>query len=89
MLLRVLVVDPVPSVADAGALLLEVRGYKVRAAYNAEGAIAVARELRPHALISDVVLPGRDGIQLAAWFATNLPACKIVLISFNPSIHQG
>jgi DNA-binding NarL/FixJ family response regulator len=42
--------------------------------------------IQPHALISDGVLPGMNGIDLAAWFAQNLPTCKVVLISFNPSV---
>jgi len=79
-------VDSVKTVADAGALLLGARGYKARAAYSAEHAIAEAKDLQPHALVSDVDLPGKDGIELAAWFAENIPNCKVVLISFNPSV---
>ena len=86
MLTRVLVVDSEKTVADAGAMLLGARGYKARAAYSAEHAIAEAKEFHPHALIADAVLPGEDGIQLAAWFAENIPNCKVVLISFNPSV---
>ena len=86
MLTRVLMVDSVKTVADAGALLLGARGYKARAAYTAEHAIAEAKDFQPHALVSDVVLPGRDGIELAAWFAENIPTCKVVLVSFNPSV---
>jgi len=86
MLTRVLVVDSEMTVADAGAMLLGVRGYKARAAYSAEHAIAEAKEFQPHALISDAVLPGKDGVELAAWFAQNFPKCKVFLISFNPSV---
>jgi len=85
MLTRVLVVDPEKTVADAAAMLLEARGYSTRAAYNAEDAIARAMEFKPHALVSDALLPGMDGAGLAEWFAQNMPGCKVVLISFRPS----
>jgi len=86
MLLRVLMVDSDPIVADAATKLLEARGYKARAAYSAEHAILVAGDLQPHVLLSDAVLPGMDGADLAAWFREHMPSCKVVLISFNPSI---
>jgi len=86
MLIRVLVVDPEKTVADAAAMLLEARGYTTRAVYNARDAIMLATDFKPHALVSDARLPGKDGIELAAWFADNMPTCKVVLISFNPSV---
>jgi two-component system, OmpR family, response regulator len=86
LLIRVLMVDSDKTVADGAAMLLRNRGYKARAAYSAEGAIAAAKDLHPHALIADAVMPGTDGIELAAWFAENMPDCKVVLISFNPSV---
>jgi DNA-binding response OmpR family regulator len=44
-------------VADTGALLLESHGYKARAAYTAEQAIETGKDLHPHVLIVDAVLP--------------------------------
>lgn len=85
LLIRVLVVDPDKRVADRAATLLQARGYQTRAAYSAEAAMAEANDFHPHALISDVVLPTLDGAELAAWFAMNQSACKVILISFNPS----
>lgn len=85
LLIRVLVVDPEKTVADGAAMLLRSRGFKARSAYSAEEAVAEATDLQPHALICDVVLPGMDGVGLAGWFAENLPACKVILISFNAS----
>lgn len=86
MLIRVLVVDSEKTVADVGAMLLGARGFLSRAAYNAEDAISLAKDMQPHAVVSDVVLPGMDGVALAAWFAENIPTCKVVLISFNPAV---
>jgi DNA-binding response OmpR family regulator len=86
MLTRVLVVHSESTLADLLAMLLEVRGYKARTAYDAEHAIAEAKDLKPHALIADAVLPEMDGIKLAAWFAQNMPTCKVALVSSDLSV---
>ena len=88
MLKRVLMVDADKTVADGATMLLQGRGYKARAAYSAEEAMTAAMDLKPHALVCDVVLPGLGGVELAEWFAKNMPACKVILISFNPSVSR-
>lgn len=78
---RVLVVDDEGVIADTLATILRARGYKARAVYSADEAIRLAAEFRPNALITDVVMSGMDGHQLAAHFAERYPDCKVMLIS--------
>jgi DNA-binding NtrC family response regulator len=79
--LRVLVVDDETIIADTLAMIVRGRGFKVLCAYTAEDAITVAVSFDPHALISDVVMPGLNGIDLAMHFAKHYPHCKILLMS--------
>lgn len=81
--LRVLVVDDERVIADSLALILKSRGHEVRAVYDAEAAIAAAQEFDPQALISDVVMPGMNGIELTTYFAHHFPDCKVLLMSGN------
>lgn len=62
---RVLVVEDNPDVADGVVDLLTLWGYRVLAVSNGEDALRVAEELRPHAVIVDIGLPGIDGYEVA------------------------
>ena len=78
---KVLVVDDEPAITDTLAAVLKNSGYTVRTAYNADGAIALAREFVPDLVITDVVMPGMNGIELAIKIRNLLPLCKILLFS--------
>ena len=62
---RVLVVDDVPDVADALAVLLELDGYEVRTAHDGIQALQITEEFGPHCVILDINMPRMDGLELA------------------------
>jgi CheY-like chemotaxis protein len=78
---RVLVVDDECIIADTLALILERNGFVAKAVYSGEKAIEAARELKPHALISDVVMNGMTGIDAAIDISKIVPDCRIILFS--------
>jgi CheY-like chemotaxis protein len=79
--IRVLIVDDELLVADTLVMIAEAEGYTARAAYNAEEAADIADEFRPHACVSDVMMPGMNGLEFAEWMADHHPDCKLLLIS--------
>src|SRR5262249_32191379 len=79
--LDILVVDDENIIADTLATILSKSGYSVRAVYDAQTALELARVLRPALVISDVVMPGMTGIELALALDPLLPSCKILLFS--------
>jgi hypothetical protein len=64
--MRVLVVDDHPDAADALAAVLELLGCPVRACHNGQEALAVVGEFQPQVCLIDLVMPGMDGLELAA-----------------------
>lgn len=77
----VLIVDDEPVITDTLAAILNQHGYTAFCAYNGEAALALARKLSPHIVLSDVLMPRMNGIQLASAIARELPQCKILLFS--------
>ena len=62
---RVLVVDDEPSITDTLVAILRTAGYDAAPSYDAETALSLCESLRPDLLITDVVMPGMNGIEMA------------------------
>ena len=63
--LAVLVVDDDRDAADTLAQFLREHGHDARAAYDAEGAMALFRHWHADAAVLDIVMEGIDGLELA------------------------
>src|SRR5262249_6143992 len=62
---RVLIIEDSHDAADSLRLFLQLVDHEVRVAYNGPEGVAVAREWRPDAVLSDIGLPGLDGFGVA------------------------
>lgn len=62
---RILVVDDNRDAADSLAMLLEANGAEVHTAYGGDSAIDMLETLRPHTLLLDLGMPGKDGYEVA------------------------
>jgi DNA-binding response OmpR family regulator len=77
----VLVVDDERVIADTLTTILSRSGFNAITAYDGETALALANATPPDLLISDVVMPGMTGVDLAIALTHVLPACKVLLFS--------
>jgi len=77
----VLVVDDESVIADTLAEILNRTGYTAIPLYDAEDALETALVMPPELLITDVVLPGESGIDLAIKVRRIFPDCRILLFS--------
>jgi DNA-binding response OmpR family regulator len=77
----VLIVDDETVIADALAEILTKEGYKAFAAYDGVDAIDIALANPPDLLLTDVVMAGTNGIDLAVSIRNLFPDCKILLFS--------
>lgn len=82
---HILVVDDEVNIAATLAMIFQSLGYSVAAAHSGEEALQLAAAQPPDMLISDVVMPGIDGFELAIRLKDKLPNCGILLISGQPA----
>jgi CheY-like chemotaxis protein len=78
---RVLVVDDESMIADTVTKILSLSGYAATATYDGEDALETALLVPPQLLITDVMLPGMNGVELAITIKRIYPDCKILLFS--------
>jgi CheY-like chemotaxis protein len=80
---RVLVVDDEKIIADSVATILNRSGFDAVAKYGGVPAIEFIRQECPDILLSDVMMPELNGVQLAKSTFSRCPNTRIVLISGN------
>ena len=77
----VLIVDDERVIADTLGSILELSGYATMTAYDAASALEIVRLIPPDLLISDVMMPGMSGVELAMTLSRVAPGCKVLLFS--------
>jgi DNA-binding NtrC family response regulator len=78
---RVFVVDDERIIADSLATILNHSGYQASAFYDAESALLACELGNPDCIITDVVMPGMSGVDLAVQIKDRFPACRVLLFS--------
>jgi CheY-like chemotaxis protein len=81
----VLVVDDDPCFRDLIVSILCRAGYQVDEVADGAEAILLARKRQVDLLITDIVMPNREGIETIQYFSKELPNVPIVAVSGNSS----
>lgn len=76
---RILLVEDNPDLADYIAGLLTDK-YQVRIAYNGEEGLAAAADYMPDLIITDIMMPVMDGVEMAQMLKQNLRTSHIPII---------
>jgi CheY-like chemotaxis protein len=84
--LKILVVDDERLIADTTADVLRGAGFDARAVYDGWTAIETALSFRPDCLLTDVMMPGMNGVELAIAITKMSPDTKILLFSGQAGI---
>jgi CheY-like chemotaxis protein len=79
--MKIIVVDDEPIIADTLANILNGEGHNALAFSGGEAAIRLAEVMQPDLLVTDVVMPGMDGIETAKAMLKIVPGCRIILFS--------
>lgn len=78
---KVLIVDDERIIADSLTAILLFKGYEAKAFYDGESALEACRCAAPDCIISDVVMPGINGFELAVKVRQRYPRCRVLLFS--------
>ena len=77
----ILVVDDEKRIADTLVLILDSEGYAAEAAYEGSTALEICRWKAPDLVLSDVVMPEMNGMELAIAIRQQFRDCHILLFS--------
>ena len=82
---KVLVVDDQRVIADTLVAILNASACSAQAAYSGEDALEVIAVNVPDLLITDVCMPGMNGVELAVKVRQSYPQCRVLLFSGHSS----
>lgn len=87
---RILVVDDDPDIVEYLGMFLEDHGYEVSSANRSSSALTALDEIEPDAVILDVILPGKSGLDLLVTIRQHerWSSVPIVVLTGNDSIVQ-
>lgn len=86
---RVLVVDDERAVREEIGEALSGAGYEVRLARNADQAMALLRERAPDVLLTDLRMPGMDGVALLKAAQQERPELNVLLMTAYASVETA
>ncbi len=83
---RILVVDDEQLIADTLVRILNLSGFEATAAYSGESALDLLPQLCPEIVLTDVKMPGRNGIETGILIRERCPDIRVVLFSGQASV---
>lgn len=83
---KVLVVDDERLLADTTAAILRHAGYESKTAYDGFGALDMMSSFQPDYLLTDIMMPGMNGVELAIAITKLYPATRVLLFSGQAGI---
>jgi len=86
---RLLLIEDTPSLQMVYQSVLASAGHKVRTEGDARGGLGAFRAETPSAVLLDLMLPDRDGLDLMAEMLGERPEVPVIVITANGSINKA
>ena len=83
---RVLVVDDDPALAEMLGIVLRTEGFESRVCPTGDRALAVFRDYRPDVVLLDLMLPGKDGIDVCREIRAESGTPIVMLTAKNDTV---
>jgi CheY-like chemotaxis protein len=78
---RIIVVDDESVIAETVVEILNQEGFEATAVTDGASAVELSKTLNPDVVLSDVIMPGLNGIETGIKIREIVPKCKIILFS--------
>jgi CheY-like chemotaxis protein len=86
---RILVVDDNEDLCHSLQRILQRQGYEVECAYNGAEALQIQSKRPAHIIITDLVMPDRDGIETIAELKRDFPQVRVIAMSGGAARMSG
>src|SRR6478752_8083696 len=86
--LRVLVVDDEVNIAELVSMALRYEGWEVRAAHTGSKAVTAAKDLKPDAVVLDMMLPDFDGLEVLRRMRATQPDLPVVFLTARDAVED-
>ena len=86
---RVLAIDDEPSMIEWLRILLEHEGYEVRTAMIGTRGEEIFRTWKPDVVVTDMMLPDADGLELLRKFKQTHPATEVIVVTGHGSVPKA
>jgi two-component system OmpR family response regulator len=84
----VLVVDDEVNIAELVSMALRYEGWEVRAAHTGSKAVAAAKDLKPDAVVLDMMLPDFDGLEVLRRMRATQPDLPVVFLTARDAVED-
>ena len=86
---RVLAIDDEPAMIEWLRILLEHEGYEVRTAMIGTRGDEIFRTWKPDVVVTDMMLPDADGLELLRKFKQTHPATEVIVVTGHASVPKA
>jgi len=86
--IRVLAVDDETSLTELLSMAMRYEGWDVTTAASGTDAVRVARDVRPDALVLDMMLPDFDGMEVMRRVRADLPDIPILFLTAKDGVED-
>ncbi|MDO7868838.1 response regulator transcription factor [Nocardioides jiangxiensis] len=86
--LRVLVVDDEVNIAELLGMALRYEGWEISTAHTGREAVALAREVRPDAIVLDWMLPDFDGLEVMRRVRQQQPDVPVLFLTARDAVED-
>ncbi|MCH8266542.1 MAG: response regulator [Acidobacteria bacterium] len=84
-----LVVDDEPQVCEVIANLFSTRGYSCQTAGSGQEALSIFQKFHPQVVLSDVVMPNMNGLDVARYILQSSPEIAVILMTGTDSMDMA
>jgi two-component system, OmpR family, response regulator len=86
--IRVLAVDDEPSLTELLSMAMRYEGWQVTTAGSGSEAVRAAREVRPDAIVLDMMLPDFDGLEVMRRIRTEDPDVPVIFLTAKDAVED-